>query len=90
MSVGADLGWVNSVEMIMTKSHNVMVGACIFKSQRRLTCVRELGLAMQAADRYCAEGQIGCHVCVKHWHKGYFRFKTTEAPDQCECGAYYW
>ncbi|KAI1160263.1 hypothetical protein F5B18DRAFT_633471 [Nemania serpens] len=90
MSTGADLGWVNSGEMIMSKSRNVVVGAYIFKSQRRLTCVRELGLAMRAADRECAQGLVGCHVCIKKWHKAYFRFSATEAPDLGECANYYW
>ncbi|KAI1112023.1 hypothetical protein F5Y14DRAFT_463867 [Nemania sp. NC0429] len=90
METGADLGWVNAEEMIITKTQNTVVGACIFKSQRRLTCVHELALAMKAADHECAQGRVGCHVCVKHWHKGYFRLAATEAPEQCECAAYYW
>ncbi|KAI0910463.1 hypothetical protein F4824DRAFT_113936 [Ustulina deusta] len=90
MSTGADGGWLNRGEVRMAKSNNVVVGACVFKKPRLMTCIHELSLAMGAADRECAAGKVGCHVCLRHWHKDYFRFATSEAPNQCECAWYYY
>ncbi|KAI0416144.1 hypothetical protein F5X98DRAFT_364717 [Xylaria grammica] len=90
MSTGADGGWLNRGEVRMAKSNDIVVGACVFKKPRLQTCVHELSLAMGAADRECAAGKVGCHVCLRKWHKDYFRFSTTEAPNQCECAWYYY
>lgn len=76
--------------MVMAKVQDIVVGACIFRSMERLTCPHELSLAMREADYECAHGEIGCHVCVKRWHKSYFRFAVTDAPSQCECAQRYW
>ncbi|KAI1150542.1 hypothetical protein F4825DRAFT_452395 [Nemania diffusa] len=90
MTTGADGGWLERGEVRMAKSNDVVVGACVFKRPRLATCVHELSLAMMAADRECASGKVGCHACIQNWHKDYFRFAATEAPNQCECAWYYW
>ncbi|KAI0533884.1 hypothetical protein GGR58DRAFT_485056 [Xylaria digitata] len=89
MNTGADGGWLNRGEVRMAKANDVVVGACVFKRPRLQTCVHELSLAMGAADRECAAGKVGCHVCLRNWSKDYFRFAATEAPNQCECAWYY-
>ncbi|KAI1428149.1 hypothetical protein F5Y12DRAFT_77559 [Xylaria sp. FL1777] len=90
VSTGAESGWLNRGEVRMAKSNDIVVGACIYKKHRLKTCTHELSLAMGAADRECAGGKVGCHVCLRHWHKDYFRFNASEAPNQCECAWYYW
>ncbi|TGJ83167.1 hypothetical protein E0Z10_g5592 [Xylaria hypoxylon] len=90
MTTGADGGWLNRGEVRMAKANDIVVGACVFKKPRLQTCVHELSLAMGAADRECAAGKVGCHVCLRAWHKDYFRFATSEAPNQCECAWYYY
>ncbi|KAI1119829.1 hypothetical protein F5Y10DRAFT_273678 [Nemania abortiva] len=97
LTTGADGGWLEPAEVRMAKADDMVVGACAYKKPTQLykyprlrTCVHELGLAMQAADKDCAAGKVGCHVCVQHWHKYYFRFDASEAPSECECAWTYW
>ncbi|KAI0966742.1 hypothetical protein F4678DRAFT_265248 [Xylaria arbuscula] len=90
MTSGADSGWLERGEVRMAKSDDMVVGACIFKKKRLMTCVHELSLAMGAADRECSAGKVGCHVCLRNWNKDYFRFAASEAPNECECAWYYW
>ncbi|KAI1311367.1 hypothetical protein F5Y03DRAFT_342787 [Xylaria venustula] len=90
MTSGGDAGWLERGEVRMAKSNDMVVGACIFKKKRLMTCVHELTLAMGAADRECSSGKVGCHVCLRNWNKDYFRFAATEAPNECECAWYYW
>ncbi|KAI0408888.1 hypothetical protein F4802DRAFT_593748 [Xylaria palmicola] len=85
MTTGPDKGWLKRGEIRMSKHEDVVVGACIWKRKRLLTCIHELSLAFQAADYECAVGKVGCHACIHHWHKDYFRFPASEAPVQCEC-----
>jgi hypothetical protein len=89
MARGADGGWLERDEVRMAKYGDIVVGACVYHKERLLTCIHELSLAMEVADRECAAGKIGCHVCVQHWWKDYFRFDTSEAPDECECAWLY-
>ncbi|KAI0428958.1 hypothetical protein F5Y09DRAFT_311600 [Xylaria sp. FL1042] len=89
ISTGAEGGWLNRGEVRMAKYNDVVVGACVYKKPRLITCVHELSVAMGFAEKECAMGKVGCHVCIRHWHKDYFRFPALEAPNQCECAWYY-
>ncbi|KAI1283346.1 hypothetical protein F5Y07DRAFT_408733 [Xylaria sp. FL0933] len=89
ISTGAEGGWLNRGEVRMAKAEDVVVGACVYKKRRLLTCVHELSVAMAYADKECALGKVGCHTCIRHWHKDYFRFAASEAPNECECAWYY-
>ncbi|KAI0102155.1 hypothetical protein GGR51DRAFT_562826 [Nemania sp. FL0031] len=84
MAKGGDRGWLRDNEVRMMKYEDVVVGACIFGKPHLLTCLHEASLAMLYSSHAC--GMNGCHVCVRHWHKDYFRFATIEAPNKCECG----
>ncbi|KAF2962783.1 hypothetical protein GQX73_g10791 [Xylaria multiplex] len=90
MNKGPESGWLSRGEVRLAKANDVVVGACVFKRLRLKTCVHELSLAMGAADRECAAGKVGCHVCLRSWSKDYFRFAATEAPNQCECAWYHY
>ncbi|KAI0818290.1 hypothetical protein GGR55DRAFT_624510 [Xylaria sp. FL0064] len=89
ITMGAEGGWLRRGEVRMAKVNDVVVGACVYKKWRLLTCVHELNVAMRYADKECATGKVGCHTCMRHWYKDYFRFAAAEAPNQCECAWYY-